>query len=234
MAVFVNSTAVTIATPASTWSIATHSSRVGGAGYVVGLGRAGDTFSGVTQVTDNLGTAYSTAVQFYSVNYATLELWYAPSVSSNSTRIHVTFAANASGSIAVGQWTGFPPTVGVTGSSESSPSSAISTSHSASEITPTLDNSLVVMFGRMSPSTGSPNALDGGQSEWCSTGQAVRTIGGYIVQAGASTATGQWRTGAGTAGSSGRVGHSAIIAAFGAPAVTDYYAPYQMLSMGVQ
>ena len=231
---FINSTALAItAGTASTWSILTHSSRMGGAAFIVGLGPASSAVT-VSTITDNAGNVYRRGVARATPKPAAgAELWYAPNISSASTRVSVTLSGNSSGSMAVGQWNGVSTgtALDVTGSSAIT---ANSTVHGASEITPVNANSLVVMFSRAHASTMSPTALDGGQSAWVTTGGAVRTIGGYIIQTVASTATGQWRTN--TAGTSGGVQHAEVIAAFNdtaTPVVAGGF-PGLMLCYGVQ
>ena len=211
---FVNSTAGTRATAASTWSMATHSSKAGGAAFIVGLGPASSAVT-ISTVTDNTTNVYRLAVRCLTPKPAAgAELWYATNISSASTRISVTLSGNSSGSMGIGQFSGVSTAnaLGVTGSSAVT---AASTVHSASEITPTLPISLVVAFSRATASTIVPTTLDGGTLAWISTLAAVRTVGSYIIQAGAeaSTATGQWRTAAAT--STGLCMHSAVIAAFG-------------------
>lgn len=209
---FVNSTAMTYGTAASTWSIPTHTSIAGGAAFVVGLGPASSAVT-VSTVTDNTTNVYKLAVRRDSPKpAASAELWYVANISSLSTRISVTLSGTSSGAMAVGQFTGVSTAnaLGVTGSSAVTANSSV---HSASEITPTAANSLVVMFSRVTASTLAPTAFDDSFLPWTSTGFFGRTVGLYKIQGAASTATGQWRSGAGA--STGLVMHSAVIAAFG-------------------
>lgn len=208
---FINSTALTFGTAASTWSIPTHSSKSGGAAFIVGLGPASTAVT-ISTVTDNTTNVYQLAVRRLSPLPAGAELWYVTNISSASTRISVTLSGNSSGSMAVGQWTGVS-TANALDLTNTNIDAANSTVHTCGEITPTTAGAVVVSFSRTNVSTISPTGLDGSILAWCSTGQAVRTVGNYIIQGAASTATGQWRTNA--AGTSGGCLHSGVIAAFG-------------------
>ena len=208
---FINSTALTIGTAASTWSIPTHSSRAGGAAFIVGLGPASSAVT-VSTVTDNTTNVYRLAVrQGTPKPAASAELWYVSAISSASTRVSVTLSGNSSGSLAVGQWSGVSTgnPVHMTGSTAIT---ANSTVHRAAEITPTSNGTLIVAFHRANVSTISPTAVDNSFSQWVTTGGAVRTMGLYAIQGTASTASGQWRTNA--AGTSGGCQHSGVIASF--------------------
>lgn len=207
---FVNSTAATIATAASTWSIATHSSRVGGAAFVVGLGPASSAVT-ISTVTDNAGNTYLLAARALTpIPAASAELWYATNISSASTRISVTLSGNSSGSLAVGQFNGISTGTPLLSTSYGA-ITAVSTVHSFAEITPSSDGALVVGFYRCHASTMVPTRVDGGFNQWVTTGGAVRTMGVYAMQGKASTATARWRT---EAGSSGGVMHSGVLVAF--------------------
>lgn len=230
---FVNSTALTIGTAASTWSIPTHSSKAGGAAFIVGLGPASSAVT-VSTITDNAGNVYKLAVRRDTPKpAASAELWYASNISSASTRVSVTLSGTSSGSMAVGQWTGVSTGTPLleTGSSANAANSSV---HSASQITPSSANALVVAFSRVTASTIVPTALDGGMSAWVSTLAAVRTVGSYIIQTVPSTATGQWRTAAAT--STGLCMHAAVIAAFSdtATAPVGGFYPASFALLGIQ
>lgn len=208
---FVNSTALTIATAASTWSIPTHSSRVGGAAFLVGLCPASSAVT-VSTVTDNIGNTYTLAARAESPKPAAgAELWYATNISSASTRVSVTLSGLSSGSLAIGQWNGVS-TGNAKGSTGSSAITANSTVHTVVQITPSATGCLVVCLYRTHASTVVPVTMDDSQSTWVSTAMAARMIGGYKIQTAASTYTGQWRTAAAT--STGGVQHAAVIASF--------------------
>lgn len=203
---FINSTALTFSASASTWSIPTHSSIEGGAAFVVGVGPASSGVT-VTGMTDNAGNLYQLAVARGTPRpVAGAELWYCSNLSSLSTRISVTLSGTSSGSIGVGQFRGVS-----TGSpllqTGSSAITANSTSHGASQITPSEANALVVSFARMTASTLGTITNLGGMTTWLSTAQAVRTHGMYIIQGAASTATGSYTT-------SSNCQHASVIAAF--------------------
>lgn len=210
---FINSTAGTIGTAASTWSIVPHSSIEGGAAWFVGIG-VGSTSVIVSTVTDNAGNVYRLAVRRPNPRpNAGAEIWYATNISTLSTRVSITLSGNSSGSQGIGQFRGVS-TGNALGVTETGADGVASTVHACSVVTPTLDNSLVVAFSRANVSTIVPVVHDGGFLAWISTGQAVRTVGGYIIQTSASTATGTWRTqSAGT--STGVSAHAGVIAAFG-------------------
>ena len=74
---FINSTALTFGTAASTWSIPTHSSRLGGAAFIIGLGPASSAVT-ISTVTDNAGNVYLRAVARDTPRPAAgAEIWYA-------------------------------------------------------------------------------------------------------------------------------------------------------------
>lgn len=207
---FLNSTALTFGTAASTWSIPTHSSRVGGAAFVVGIGVASSAVT-VSAMTDNSGHTYTLAVARGTPRpVAGAELWYATNLSSGSTRVSVTLSGNSSGSMAIAQFTGIS-TANALLETGSSATTANSTVHGASEFTPSTANSVVVWYARATASTISPVAADGGFTLWTSTLDSVRQLGGYLIQGAASTVSGQWRSGA---GSTGPCQHAEVMAAF--------------------
>ena len=183
----------------------------GGAALLVGMGFESSVFTCST-VTDNAGNVYQRAVACPNPKPAAgAELWYATNISSASTRVHATLSGASSGSIAVGQFRGVS-TANAILSTVSGAITANSTVHSLPEITPSSANALVAAFYRCHASTMSPTAVDGGFSQWVTTGGAVRTMGLYLIQGAASTATAQWRTNAAT--SSGGVQHAGVMAAF--------------------
>ncbi len=208
---YVNSTAGTMATAASTWSIATHSSRVGGAAYIVGIGLASTTVT-VTAMTDNTTNVYALAKRKGAGKPQGVELWYSPACSSLSTRVSVTLSGASSGSIALGQWTGVS-TANALGLTSTGATLTVSSLHTCVQLTPAWANAAVIGFSRTAASSMVPVTIDGGMSAWCSTLAAVRTVGLYIIQGAASTCTGQWRTGA--ASSTGLCMAASVIAAFG-------------------
>jgi hypothetical protein len=203
---FINSTALTLTAAASTWSIPTHSSRHGGAAFVVGIGPASSAVT-VSTITDNTTNIYRRAVARGTPKPAGgAELWYTTNLSSASTRIFVTLSGASSGSLGVGQFDGIS-TANALLQTGSSAITSNSTLHGASEITPSQSSAVVVSFARMTASTiGTVNNL-GGMTTWLSTAQAVRTHGMYIIQTTASTCTGSFRT-------SSNCQHAAVIAAF--------------------
>lgn len=230
---FINSTALTIGTAASTWSIPTHSSKLGGAAFIVGLGPASSAVT-ISTITDNTTNVYRLAVRRDSPKpAASAELWYATAISSASTRVSVTLSGNSSGSLAVGQWNGVSTGNPLMERGDKVDGSA-STVHSSTEITPSSANALVVAFARSNVSTISPVVADGGFSEWVTTGGAVRTVGLYLIQTVPTTASGQWRTDA--ANSTGRAAVTEVIAAFSdtADAVIAGFVPESFAMLGLQ
>jgi hypothetical protein len=204
---FINSTVLTVATAASTWSIPTHSSIEGGAALIVGVGPASSGVS-VQVMTDNIGNTYNTAVRCTVAKPAlcNAELWYAMNISSLSTRISLTLTAASSGSVAVGQFRGVSTRLALDRTA-SSAIAANSTSHGAAEITPSAANMVVVSYARMNASTIGTVTNLGGMTTWASTAAAVRQHGMYIIQGAASTCTGSFTT-------SSQCLHASVIAAF--------------------
>lgn len=203
---FINSTARLVTAAASTWSIPTHSSRAGGASFVVGLGPASSAVT-ISTMSDNAGNLYQLAVRRTTPKPATgAELWYATNISSASTRISVTLSGASSGSLGCAQFGGISTgtALDVTGSSAIT---ANSSEHGASEITPTAANMVAVSFARLTASTLGTITNLGGMTTWLSTAAAVRTHGMYLIQGAASTVTGSFRTSSGAQ-------HAAVIAAF--------------------
>ncbi len=207
---FINSTGASISAAASTWSLAINvagSTLQGGAALVVGLGPASSAVT-VSAVTDNTTNVYRRAVQRATPKpAASAELWWASAISSASTRISVTLSGASSGSLGMGQFqqVSTANAVGVTGSSAIT---ANSTSHGASQITPTLANSLIVSYARMTASTVGTFTNLGGMTTWLSTVAANRSYGMYLIQGAASTVTGSFTT-------SSNAQHASVIAAFG-------------------
>ena len=221
---FINSTGRTIGTAASTWSIPTHSSREGGAALFVGLGLASSAVT-ITGVTDNSGNAYALAMRRGTAKPAAgAELWYATNCSSASTRVSITLSGASSGSLGLGQFRGVS-TANALLETGSSAITANSTSHGASQITPSEANTLVLSFARLTASSvGSVTNL-GGMTTWLSSGQAVRCHGMYIIQGAASTCTGSFTT-------SSNAMHASVIASFSdTRAVQPFTAPAPIMLM---
>ncbi len=201
---FVGSTTVAIGTAASTWSIGFALSSAQGAVIAAGAGSSANTIS---TVTDNAGNVYLRAVENSTTggNAAHAALWYCPRLTAASTRVEVTWAANSSGALALGVWTGFSTYASVLDQTASSLTTANSTSWSAAPITPTYGNSLVVMADRLIASTiGAANVSAG--FTWLST--VARTYFQYQIQGASSATEAPWTT------SSRSGGHAAVIAAF--------------------
>ncbi len=208
---FINSTALTIGTAASTWSIPTHSSRLGGSAFVVGLGPASSAVT-ISAVSDNTTNTYLLAKRAVTpIPAASAELWYATGISSLSTRVSITLSGNSSGSIGLGQFSGVSTNNALLASTYGA-ITANSTVHSLPQMTPSSNNALAVAYYRTHDDTMSPTAWDGSFIQWVSTGGAIRSLGGYIIQVAAATVTAQWRTNA--AGTSGGVQHSGVMAIF--------------------
>ena len=210
---FLASTSARVGAAASTWSIAITFALTGGETIIVGVGPASSVVS-VSTMTDNTTNVYRLAVRAPRTigTSAGAELWYATGISSASTRISITNSATSSGSLAVGHWTNVSTANAVlqTGSSETSVASTV---HAVGQLTPSENNALVVMFSQVAPSTTiAPVAFDGGMSVWATTNAARAAVGSYIIQVGASTVTGQWRTNAGV--STGAVQSAQVLAAF--------------------
>ena len=225
---FINSTALRIATSASTWSIPTHSSIQGGAGMVLGIGLASSAVT-VSAVADNAGNAWQLAIARGTPKPAAgAELWYASNISSASTRVSITLSAGSSGGIALGQWSGMSTNNALLNTG-SSAITANSTSHSASEITPSSANALVVSFARLTASSIGNVSILGGMTSWCSTAQELssRSVGLYIIQGAGSTATGSFTT-------SSNAQHAAVIAAFSDTQAASAGLWASMLCLGVQ
>lgn len=202
---FINSTSLTIGTAASTWSIPTNSSLLGGAAFIVGIGAASTAVT-VSTVTDNVGSLYLLAVRSPATKSAHAEIWYATNCSSLSTRISVTLSGASSGSIAVGQFSGIS-TANALLNTVSSNGTANSTTHSAAEFTPSQSSAVVVSYARLTASSIGTVTAQGGMTIWASTAAAVRQVGMYIIQAAASTVSGSFTT-------SSNCIHAAVMAAF--------------------
>lgn len=185
---FVNSTALTIGTAASTWSIPTNSSIEGGAAFVVGLGPS----SGVTvsTITDNTTNVYRLAARCPSPRPAGAELWWTAGISSASTRISVTLSGASSGSIAVGQFRGLS-TANARAEFNSSAINVNSTTHGSGEIT---SSGLCITYARLNASTLGLTKEGAGWSTWTDTGAAVRSFGMYQLNAGPTTVSGAFTT----------------------------------------
>jgi hypothetical protein len=207
----INSTARGIGAAASTWSIVPHSSKHGGAAYIVGV-TFGSSDVSVVDITDTSGNVFALAAACPSPKPTACgaELWYATNVSSASTRIFLTISGASSGIVAILQADGVSTAnaLGVTGSSANED---LSTVHDVFDITPTAANSLVVSVYSNHDDTVAPVVSDGGQSSWVAI-TPQRMVAQYLVQGAASTYSGTWRTDAAT--STGGVRHAAVIAAF--------------------
>lgn len=204
---FLNSTAATIATAASTWSIQPNSSIEGGAGFVLGFGLASTAVS-VSTVTDNAGNVYRRAVAAPGTKVVGAEMWYATNISSASTRISVTLSGNSTGTIGLLQARGISTGSPLSGTASSNVT-ANSTVWSAGEFTPTRANCIAVSYELLSFSTAGTITNQGGMTTWVSTTStgAPRTHGMYIIQGAASTVSGSFTT-------SSRGFGSGVIAAF--------------------
>lgn len=204
------STGGTIGTAASTWSMLSSQMQLtAGGALIVGFG-LGSSAVTITNVTDNVGNAFSLAVARGTPKPSSCgaEIWYANGITAGTTRISVTLSGNSSGSMGILHVTGMSTNtpLDLTGSSASA---AVSSNHGASEITPTTANSLVVSYGYMSQTTGGAIVSLGGMSPWVSTNSlgAPKTHAMFLIQGAASTVSGSWRT-------SSLVNHAAVVAAF--------------------
>ena len=201
---FVNSTAgIITAANQSTWSLATHSSRLGGAAFMVGLG-LGSSAVTVSAVTDNTTNTYLLAIRRPTPKPAVgTELWYVTNISSASTRVSVTLSGNSSGGLAIAQFAG----VSTANSLLATASSAItanSTSHGAAEIT---SSGTAVSFSRLTASTlGTITGL-GSMTAWVSTNALLRTYGQYLINTAPSTVTASYTT-------SSNAQHASVLAVF--------------------
>lgn len=230
----VSSTGQQKSAAASTWSMPPPAIPEGGASFLVGIGPASSAVTAST-VTDNAGNVYRLAVRRGTPKPAAgAELWYATNISSASTRISVTLSAASSGSMGIVQARGIS-TGNALDQTGSSAITANSTSHSASEITPTADNCIVVSFARVNVSTISPIRNLDGMIAWVSTNNAPRTHGMYKIQTAASTATGSWTNG-GAGTSTGQCQHAEVIASFFDTAAAAVWAasPASWMLVGVQ
>jgi len=235
---FINSTTGPRATAQTTHSIVPHSSREGGAAFMIGMGLASSDVT-VSTITDNVGNLYLRAVARGTPKPAAgAELWYATNISSGSTRIDITLSGNSSGSIAFSQFRGVS-TANALLNTAAHAITGNSTRHSAAptDITPTESSALVVAFHRTNASTMVPISVLGGMSVWASTQStgAVRTVGLYEIQTAASTVSGTWLTAAAT--STGTCMHAAVIAAFSdtaAPPPPGGGGTYTVMLLGVQ
>ena len=199
---FVNSTAKIITAAASTWSMAYHSSRTGGAAYFLGVGLATGAIS-VSSAGDNLGAQFTLAKRQTGTSTSAAELWYATNQSSASTRVFVGLSGASSGGLAIGQFTGIS-TANALGPTGSSAIGANSTSHGASQIT---SSGIAISFSRLTASTIGTVTVLGGMSQWVTTAALLRTVGLYLNNANESTVTGSYTT-------SSRAMHASVIAAF--------------------
>lgn len=229
---FMSSTGASIATSASTWSIATPSGLVGGGAFIVGLGPAS---SGVTisTITDNTTNVFLKAVACGTPKPAAgAELWYCNGISTSSTRISVTLSGASSGSLALLHATGLSTNspLGLTGSSAIT---ANSTSHGASSVTPTSSNGLLVTFFRLTASTlGTITGNASMTDVWVTTNAAgaPRTYGQFWLQSDATGSEGAFTT-------SSNAMHAGVIAWFADTVVSAggaVFRPFVFTLMGVQ
>lgn len=221
---FLNSTALTIGTAASTWSIPTHSSRMGGAAVVVGVGCSSAVT--VSTVTDNAGNTYTFARRALSPRTVGAEIWYALNASSNSTRISITFSGTSSGSVAVSQWPGVSTANALIGSG-STAIVANSTTHDAVEVLPVQSSAAVITYARMNASTIGTVTAGASMTAWTSTNAAVRQFGQYWIQGAASTTRGRFTT-------SSNCQHSAVIIVLSDTNTAIPIGTWSMGLMGVQ
>ena len=203
---FVNSTALTIATAASTWSIATASSRHGSALFVLGLGPASSAVK-ASAVTDNTTNVWQLAARAGPGKPAAgAELWFARNLSSASTRVSVTWSGATSGSLALAQFAGASTNVPWL-RGEGNAITANSTTHDATEVLPTQDNAVVITYARMNASTIGTITNGPSLTSWTSTAAAVRQHGMYWIQGAASTTRGRYTA-------SSQCQHASVIAVF--------------------
>lgn len=203
-----NSTGKDVTTSASTWSITPHSSIEGGAGMFLGVGCA-STAASVSTVTDNAGNVWKRAIASPGTKTgAHVELWYATNYSSASTRVSLDVSGGSSGGLALLQVRGISTANALCGTASSNVT-ANSTIFAGGEFTPTLANTLIVSFERLSYSTAGTITNQGGMTTWVSTTStgALRTHGMYLSMGAASTVSGTFTT-------SSRGFGSGVIAAF--------------------
>lgn len=208
---FINSTTASAAS-GSTWTLPTHSWRVGGAAFIVCLNPASSAVT-VSTITDNTTNIYRKAVAVGSPKPAvSAEIWYATNISSASTGISVLWSAASSGNLGIGQFDGVSTAnaLDVTGSSAIT---ANSTSHSAQTVTPSTANCLVVTCARVTASTISPIRSGANYTAFISTGVQPRTHCMYWIQGTPTATDGPWTNGGATT-STGTTMHAEAIAVF--------------------
>lgn len=205
---FVNSTGATIATGASTWSIASQGTLTAGGALVIGIGcNTGVTVNSVTDATTNV---WSSCARADAPSTSSADLWFTNNISTAISRVQVNLSGASSGSLAVAHFTGFSTNnafMGVFGSSASGTPG--STTHSASEAV-LAANAVGVSFCRLGASTTGTITNQGGMTTWVSTAAAgaARTHGMYIINGGTpSTVTGTFTT-------SSRCARAAVVAVF--------------------
>jgi hypothetical protein len=202
---FVNSTGATIATAASTWSLALPLVTAGSAVCIgIGVGTSGTT---VSTVTDNSGATWLKAVARATPRPAAgAELWYATNVAATSTRVSVTLSGSDSGSIASACFTGFS-TGNPLGPTASSAITANSTLHGAANIATPLTSGVAVAFSRLTASSLGTVTPGASYTAWISTGTCVRTLGEYWIQTTPTVTDGLYNT-------NSNAQHAAVIAYF--------------------
>lgn len=223
---FVNSTALRIASPASTWSMPVPAVTAGGA-MVVCVGMPGSTAAAST-VTDNAGNTYlKIATQNLAGAAPTAEMWYATNVAS-CTRVSLTMSASSSGRIASAHFTGISTgnPLGPSGSSATAASSIVS----GVTLNPTGAN-VIVIFTAAAVDLGAVTPA-AGYNVFASTTADVnfRAAGLYSIQAAANSTDGRFTTGSAR-------DHATVIAAFydtNGAAAPVVILPWLMSLMGTQ
>lgn len=202
---FVNSTGATVATAASTWSLALPAVTAGSA-VIVGIGVATSNVT-VSTVTDNSGATFQRAVARGTPRPAAgAELWYATNVAATSTRVSVTLSGSDSGSIASVCFTGFS-TNNALGPTASSAITANSTLHGAANLTQPVSSGVAVAFSRLTASSLGNVTPGANYTAWISTGTCVRTLGEYWIQTAATITDGLYNT-------NSNAQHASVIAYF--------------------
>jgi len=149
---FVNSTFLAVGTGSTSWSIPTHSSREGGAAFLVAA--CFQQNSSVKAITDNAGNSYSSAIRVRNDTVAAaVDLWYATNISSASTRVTVTFSTTSTGGLVVGQFQGVSTGSALITTASSMAATDLSTVHDVPGVTPSQSGQLCFMLGRTLAST---------------------------------------------------------------------------------
>jgi hypothetical protein len=221
---FVNSTGATIATAASTWSLALPLVTAGSAVCIgIGVGTSGTT---VSTVTDNSGATWIKAIARATPRPAAgAELWYAVNVAATSTRVSVTLSGSDSGSIASACFTGFS-TGNPLAATNSSAITANSTLHGAAKVTP-LTTGVAIAFSRLTASSLGTVTTGASYTPWISTNTCVRTFGQYWIQTTPSTTSGNYNT-------SSNAQHASVIAYFNDTTPVGKMRQNPLTAMGIQ